>query len=158
MYLQDFLWLAKSGSYYAILSITTSHWWLFNRNPGSFHTEWSGLELLQFRKRAIHKLSLSFWNTNSNMEGLDENQFFWCADFVICWTIWKLCLCKSLDIFGWKHMMACSKIKDPKIKSAQMVPALCTFWDLEKSVLHEIGVSGTVVSPLLSENPPLART
>ena len=29
----------------------------------------------------------------------------------------------------------------------QRFPALRAFWDLEKSVLHEIHVSGTVVSP-----------
>ena len=32
----------------------------------------------------------------------------------------------------------------------QRVPALCAFWDLEKTVLHEINVSGTVVGPLLA--------
>ena len=29
----------------------------------------------------------------------------------------------------------------------QRVPALCAFWDLEKTVLHEIHVSGTVGGP-----------
>jgi hypothetical protein len=32
----------------------------------------------------------------------------------------------------------------------QRVPALRAFWDLEKTVLHEIRVSGTVGSPLLT--------
>ena len=32
----------------------------------------------------------------------------------------------------------------------QRVAALCAFWDLEKTVLHEINVSGTVVGPLLA--------
>ena len=36
----------------------------------------------------------------------------------------------------------------------QRVPALRAFWDLEKTVLHEIRVSGTVVSPLLMQKSP----
>ena len=33
-------------------------------------------------------------------------------------------------------------------------PALRAFWDLEKTVLHEIRVSGTVVGPLLVQKSP----
>ena len=40
----------------------------------------------------------------------------------------------------------------------QRVPALREFWDFEKTVLHEMRVSGTVVSPLLTQNTPLAPT
>ena len=40
----------------------------------------------------------------------------------------------------------------------QRVPALRAFWDLEKTVLHEILVSGTVGGPLLTQKSPLART
>ena len=36
----------------------------------------------------------------------------------------------------------------------QRVPALRAFWDLEKTVLHEIRASGTVVSPLLTQKSP----
>ena len=36
----------------------------------------------------------------------------------------------------------------------QRVPALRAFWDLEKTVLHEIRVSGTVVGPLLLRKSP----
>ena len=36
----------------------------------------------------------------------------------------------------------------------QRVPALRAFWDLEKTVLHEIRVSGTVVNPLLTRKSP----
>ena len=36
----------------------------------------------------------------------------------------------------------------------QRVPALRAFWDLEKTVLHEIHVSGTVVNPLLTQKSP----
>jgi hypothetical protein len=36
----------------------------------------------------------------------------------------------------------------------QRVPALRTFWDLEKTVLHEIRVSGTVLhSPTTAKSP-----
>ena len=35
-----------------------------------------------------------------------------------------------------------------------LLPALRAFWDLEKTVLHEIRVSGTVVSPLLTRKSP----
>ena len=34
-----------------------------------------------------------------------------------------------------------------KQSAIQRVPALHAFWDLEKTVLHEIRVSGTVVNP-----------
>ena len=37
---------------------------------------------------------------------------------------------------------------------AQRVPALRAFWDLGKTVLHEIRVSGTVVGPLLTRKFP----
>ena len=40
----------------------------------------------------------------------------------------------------------------------QRVPALCAFWDLEKTVLHEIRVSGTVLWSPTNANPPLTRT
>ena len=36
----------------------------------------------------------------------------------------------------------------------QRVPALPAFWDLEKTVLHEICVSGTVGGPLLTQKSP----
>ena len=36
----------------------------------------------------------------------------------------------------------------------QRVPTLRAFWDLEKTVLHEIRISGTVVSPLLTQKSP----
>ena len=36
----------------------------------------------------------------------------------------------------------------------QRVPALRAFWDLEKTVLHEIRVSGTVGGPLLTRKSP----
>jgi hypothetical protein len=36
----------------------------------------------------------------------------------------------------------------------QRVPTLRVFWDLEKTVLHEIRISGTVVSPLLTQKSP----
>ena len=36
----------------------------------------------------------------------------------------------------------------------QRVPALREFWDLEKTVLHEICVSRTVVNPLLTQKSP----
>ena len=36
----------------------------------------------------------------------------------------------------------------------QRVPALRAFWDLEKTVLHEIRVSGTVVNPLITQKSP----
>ena len=39
-------------------------------------------------------------------------------------------------------------------QSIQWVPALRAFWDLEKTVLHEIRVSGTVVNPLLARKSP----
>ena len=38
--------------------------------------------------------------------------------------------------------------------SIQRVPTLCAFWDLEKTVFHEIRVSGTVVSPPLMQKSP----
>ena len=38
----------------------------------------------------------------------------------------------------------------------QRVPAVRGFWDLEKTVLRKICISGTVEGPLL--NPPLAGT
>ena len=41
-----------------------------------------------------------------------------------------------------------------RIIQLQRVPALRAFWDLEKTVLHEIRVSGTVVSPLLMWKSP----
>ena len=47
-------------------------------------------------------------------------------------------------------------LKNPKrnninrLQIVQRVPALRAFWDLEKTVLHQIRVSGTVVSPLLA--------
>ena len=47
-----------------------------------------------------------------------------------------------------------SKIWKAGASPVQMVSALCAFWDLEKTVLNEIRVSGTVVSPLLT---PIAR-
>ena len=37
----------------------------------------------------------------------------------------------------------------------QRVHALPAFWDLEKSVLHEIYVSGTAVDPLLTQKSPI---
>ena len=38
----------------------------------------------------------------------------------------------------------------------QRVPALRVFWDLEKTVLHETRVSGTVLwSPRVSGGPPV---
>ena len=37
----------------------------------------------------------------------------------------------------------------------QKVPALRAFWDLGKTMLHKIRVSGTVVNPLLTQNPQL---
>ena len=37
----------------------------------------------------------------------------------------------------------------------QRVPALRAFLDLEKTVLHEIHVSGTVVNPLLMRKSPI---
>ena len=40
----------------------------------------------------------------------------------------------------------------------QRVHALPAFWDLEKSVLHEIYVSGTAVGPLLTQKSPHACT
>ena len=44
------------------------------------------------------------------------------------------------------------------VKSIQRVPALRGFWDLKKTVLREICVIRTVGDPLLTRNPPLART
>ena len=42
-----------------------------------------------------------------------------------------------------------------KIYYLQRVPALRAFWDLEKTVLYEIRVSGTVVNPLLTRKSPI---
>ena len=39
----------------------------------------------------------------------------------------------------------------------QRVPTLRTFWDLEKNVLHEIRVSGTVGGPLVTQKSPTCR-
>ena len=36
----------------------------------------------------------------------------------------------------------------------QRVPALRAFWDLEKTVLHEICVSGTAGGPILTQKSP----
>ena len=44
--------------------------------------------------------------------------------------------------------------KYSSIVDIQRVPALRAFWDLEKTVLHEIRVSGTVLSPLLTQKFP----
>ena len=38
--------------------------------------------------------------------------------------------------------------------SVQRVPTLCTFWDLEKTVLHEIRLSGTVLWSPTNVNSP----
>ena len=45
-----------------------------------------------------------------------------------------------------------------EIPRLQRVPALRAFWDLEKTVLHEIRVSGTVLWSLLTLIPPLTCT
>ena len=43
------------------------------------------------------------------------------------------------------------------INYIQRVPALRAFWDLEKTVLHEIRVSGTVLwSPINANSPTYA--
>ena len=39
-------------------------------------------------------------------------------------------------------------------KNIQRVPTLRTFWDLEKTVLHEIRVSGTVMWSPTNANSP----
>ena len=39
----------------------------------------------------------------------------------------------------------------------QRVPALRAFWDFEKTVLHEIRVSGTVGGPLLTRKSPTSQ-
>ena len=41
-----------------------------------------------------------------------------------------------------------------RMKWLQRVPALRAFWDLEKTVLHEIRVSGTVLWSLTNANSP----
>ena len=46
----------------------------------------------------------------------------------------------------------------PKFSGLFCLVALRGFWDFEKTVLHEIRVSGTVGGPLLMQNPPLTRT
>ena len=49
-----------------------------------------------------------------------------------------------------------SLIKDCPLTELQRVPALRGFWDLEKNVLHEIRVSGTVLqSPTTAKIPHL---
>ena len=48
-------------------------------------------------------------------------------------------------------------VKDPSSCMAsqlQRVPALCAFWDLEKTVLHEICTSGTVLWSPTNTNSP----
>ena len=44
--------------------------------------------------------------------------------------------------------------KSPLLASIQRVPALRGFWDLEKTVLHEIRVSGTVLWSPTNANSP----
>ena len=39
-------------------------------------------------------------------------------------------------------------------EAIQRVPALRAFWDMEKTMLHEIRVSGTVLMPLLMRKSP----
>ena len=41
-------------------------------------------------------------------------------------------------------------IREMSSHQIQRVPALHAVWDLEKNMLHEICVSGTVVNPLLT--------
>ena len=59
----------------------------------------------------------------------------------------------------------CYKILDPLVQrskhqtsfyfiTVQRVPALRVFWDLEKNVLHEIRVSGTVLWSPTNANSP----
>ena len=59
----------------------------------------------------------------------------------------NFCLQKSLELFDKN---SADKLKQDYQHLIQRVPALRTFWDLEKTVLHEICVSGTVVNPLLT--------
>ena len=83
-----------------------------------------------------------------------------------------------LEKLVWKPSLHCSPVFDPdpkfwylKLKNGlifflrleavfvtlQRVPTLRAFWDLEKTVLHEICVSVTV-GPYQRENPPIAHT
>ena len=41
-----------------------------------------------------------------------------------------------------------------RLSDVQRVPALCAFWDLEKTVLHETRVSGTVLWSPTNANSP----
>ena len=61
-------------------------------------------------------------------------------------SIDRLChMSIKYDADSW---IVCTLIWNQKIhQNIQRVPALRAFWDLETTVLHEICVSGTVVSP-----------
>ena len=51
-------------------------------------------------------------------------------------------------------MAACVLVKSAVEANVQRVPALRAFWDLEKTVLHEILVSGTVLWSPTNANSP----
>ena len=72
----------------------------------------------------------------------------------------------KIHFFGlyWKHKWLCVEIGkhsqindcqlDLQIFKLQRVPALRTFWDLEKTMLHEIRVNGTVGGSQLMQKSP----
>ena len=56
-------------------------------------------------------------------------------------------------------MQAGQSLNIERLLSIQRVPALRVFWDLEKTVLHETRVSGTVLwSPTNANSPHLHVT
>ena len=58
-----------------------------------------------------------------------------------------------LEDFSFKQDAAFSNINLFYAENTE-VPNLCGIWDLNKTALHEICVSGTVGSPLLTRKSP----
>ena len=86
---------------------------------------------------------------------LDQAVLF-CHFFLFCFNPLETNLLISfLPLsFAVCHMMQLNHLFKNNCSQIQRVPALRAFWDLEKTVLHEIRVSGTVVNPLLMRKSP----
>ena len=60
-----------------------------------------------------------------------------------------------IDFVDWKDQISNAGVKKkPGQNAVQRVPALRVFWDLEKTVLHETRVSGTVLWSPTNANSP----
>ena len=61
----------------------------------------------------------------------------------------------SVFILFFFCRLSCYHYKTPQLATIQRVPALCVFWDLEKTVLHKTRVSGTVLWSPTNANSPI---